>query len=92
MVSGDLYLGFCLNLQNLGNLKYIGGVAIFEWTRFESIGNLKKVCGDVHVERARIESLIGVDIKGNIHTSPRNKYLAEEYYSWQKEGNRNRRI
>lgn len=92
MVSGDLDLGFCLNLQNLGNLKYIGGVAIFEWTRFESIGNLKKVCGDVHVERARIESLIGVDIKGNIHTSPRNKYLAEEYYSWQKEGNRNRRI
>lgn len=57
MVSGDLDVGFCWNLQNLGNLKHIGGTATFEWTKFKNIGNLCYIHGDCHAESARIESL-----------------------------------
>lgn len=89
MVSGDLDVGFCRNLQNLGNLKHIGGIATFEWTRFKSVGDLNCICGDCHAESACIESLIGVDIKGKIYTSSRNQYLAEDYYLWQNEETRN---
>ena len=91
MVSGDLDVGFCRNLQDLGNLKHIGGIATFEWTRFKNIGNLDCIYGDCHAESSRIESLIGVDIKGKIYTSSRNQYLAEDYYLWQKEETRNRK-